>query len=147
MQLRERESTFGLGDGTFLAQWVQINQQKNKNKNKKTYRSEWCSWRKAGGQASVDVGGGGWFCQAQGWSGGWRCWWRRVFLSSLARMESLRIWDWEFGESESFGLRERVRMISGKSENLIRGMTKKTEGNYGAGNLKVYSDGLAHNYN
>ena len=38
-------------------------------------------------------------------------------------------------------------MISGKSENLIRGMTKKTEGNYGAGNLKVYSDGLTHSYN
>ena len=35
---------------------------------------------------------------------------------------------------------------SGKSENL-RGKTKITEGNFGAGNLKVYSGGLTCRYN
>ena len=37
-------------------------------------------------------------------------------------------------------------MISGKSENL-RGKTKRTEGNFGVGNLKVYSGGLNRRYN
>ena len=35
--------------------------------------------------------------------------------------------DWE---------RVRVRMISGKSENLISGKPKKTEGNFGTGKFK-----------
>ena len=43
-------------------------------------------------------------------------------------------------------MRVRVRMISGKSENL-RGKTKKTKRNLGAGNLKVYSSGLIRYYN
>ena len=46
-----------------------------------------------------------------------------------------RAW-WGFG-IESLE-RVRVRMISGKSENL-RGKTKITEGNFGVGNLKVYT--------
>ena len=46
------------------------------------------------------------------------------------------------GAQREFGIeslkRVRVRMISGKSENL-RGKTKRTKGNFGVGNLKVYT--------
>ena len=45
---------------------------------------------------------------------------------------------------------ERVRvwsnLIRGKRENLIRGKTKKIEGNFG-GNLKVYNGGPTYRYN
>ena len=54
------------------------------------------------------------------------------------------------GAQREFGIeslkRVRVRMISGKSENL-RGKTKRTKGNFGVGNLKVYSSGLNRRYN
>jgi len=54
------------------------------------------------------------------------------------------------GAWRGFGIesleRVRVRIISGKSENL-RGKMKITERNFGARNLKVYSGGLTRHYN
>ena len=102
MQLRERESTFGLGDGTFLAQWVQINQQKKKKKlidqndvlGAKLVDKLVLMLAAEGGFVKLrdgaeggDVGGEGCFCRA--WRG-WRVW--GFGIESLGRV---RVLDWE----------------------------------------------------